>query len=76
MPGRIVRVPHQHARHAAVHADGHDAGHAEADVWGRDVGDHGVADDGDGEGEEHHYSAELEAVGQERYENFGNVSSA
>jgi hypothetical protein len=63
--GRVVRVPDQHAGHAAVHADSHEARHGEPHVGRGDVCDDGVAGDGDGEGEEHDDAAEFEAVGCE-----------
>lgn len=63
--GRVVGVPHQHARDAAVHADGHEAGRGEAGARGGHVGDDGVARDGDGQGAEHDDAAEPEAVREE-----------
>lgn len=62
MPRRVIRVPHEHARHARVHANGHEAGHCEFGLGGGDVGNGGVAYDGNGEGEEHNDAAEFEAV--------------
>jgi hypothetical protein len=35
-----------------------------------DVGDDGVADNGDGEGEEHYRASEAEAVGDDCYDNY------
>lgn len=70
MSRRVVRVPHQHARHGAVHAHGHEARHAEADTGRLDMGDCGVAGDGDGEHNKHGEAAELDAV---RDEGDGNL---
>jgi hypothetical protein len=61
----IVRVPDQNARHAGIHTCRHEEGHAVLDLGVGDVGDDRVADDGDGDGEEHDDAAEFEAVGYE-----------
>lgn len=65
MSRRVVRVPHQHTRHGAVHAHGHEARHAEADAGRLDMGDCGVAGDGDGEHDEHGKATELDAIRDE-----------
>lgn len=69
----VVRVPDQHARHGAVHSKGHETCHGEAHLGGFNMGDDGVACDGDGEHAEHDDSTKLEAVGQEGNKDCWNV---
>jgi len=67
MARAVVGVPAEHAGHGGVHPCGHEHGHAILyfGVLGVDVGDDGVADDGEGEGEEHDDAAKLQAVGND-----------
>lgn len=78
VPGGIVRVPDQHARHGAVHAHGHEARHAEAHAGGLDVRNGGVAGDGNGQHGEHGGAAEFDAVRDEGDEDWrdAGVSNA
>ena len=65
MPSRVIRHPYQDTGHAGVLARRHEEGHAVLESGVLDVRDDGVADDCDGEGEEHDCAAEAEAVGDE-----------
>lgn len=62
MTGRIVRQPYQNTGYTGVLARSHEEGHSVLNMWVLDVGDDGVADDCDGEGEEHYRTAEAESV--------------
>lgn len=67
MARRVIRHPHQDTGYTGVLARSHEEGHSILDMGALDVGDDGVADDCDGEGEEHYCAAEAEAVGDECY---------
>jgi hypothetical protein len=71
MARRVIRHPHQNTGYTGVLARSHEEGHSILDMRVLDVGDDGVADDRDGEGEEHYCAAETEAVGDECYEDCG-----
>lgn len=64
---RVIRVPDENTRHAAVHPDSHETGHAEPDIGRRDVADDRVANDGDEKSEEHDDTPELETVRGKSY---------
>lgn len=65
MACRVVGIPHEHTGDAGIQADGHETGHGEAGLGRGDIGNDGVAYDGDGQGEEHDDTSKFEAVGEE-----------
>ena len=67
MASTVIGVPDQHAGNAGIHPSSHEEGHTVFDfrVVDADVGDHGVADDGGDENEEHDHAAQLEAIRDE-----------
>ena len=73
MAGGVVRVPHENARNTAVHSDGHEARHSESHLGRGHIRNHRVADDRDGQGEEHNDPAKPQPVGYKCYEDCGQV---
>lgn len=65
MARRVIRVPDEDGRDAAVQPRGHEHRHAVLDSGAVDVCDGGVAGDGDGQGEEDEDAAEVQAVGED-----------
>ena len=69
MPSRIIGVPDKNTGYAAIHSNRHQACHSKTDFGRGDIGNNGVANDGNGQSEEHHDAPEFEAIGCKGNEN-------
>ena len=66
MSSAVIGVPTQDAGHGGVHPGRHHEGHAILDLgmFDADGGDHGIADDGWKQREEHENTTEFQAIGE------------